>query len=104
MLFNAELLGEFATREIPSISDSKFKMRPLEEGDYDKEICETLSQLSTVGPLTREEFQSVFRSWKAAGFYYTIVIEDIIKEKFVALGTLMIEQKILHRGGSYIPS
>ena len=100
-MFDPSLLGKYFTNEIPSnIPNTKFCLRPLQVTDYDKGFCDTLSQLSSVGPLTRQEFIEIFEYWKSSGMYYNVVIEESIKGRIVAVGTLLVERKLLHLGGS----
>ncbi|KAI9199205.1 glucosamine 6-phosphate acetyltransferase [Polychytrium aggregatum] len=96
--FNPDgLISEEVLKGLPE----NLKIRPLSRSDYDKGFVETLSQLTTVGNLTREVFDERFaKLQKYNEVYFSIAIEDVSIGKVVALGTIFIEDKFIHEAGS----
>ncbi|KAL1918160.1 uncharacterized protein VTP21DRAFT_3426 [Calcarisporiella thermophila] len=93
-LFPLSLISE----QVKAVLPSGYKLRPLHVDDYDKGFLECLSQLSTVGEISKEEFILQFRALKKAGDYYTAVIEEP-EGRVIACGTLLVERKFLHQCG-----
>ena len=66
--------------------------------DFDKGYLDLLSQLTTVGPVTRDQFSERFlvmqRTQPSA--YYVVVIEDESSQRVVGSATLVIEWKFIH--------
>jgi len=75
-----------------------YVLRALRINDYDKNFLELLSQLTKVGPITREQFDENFRAMKAAGVYYIVVVADATG-KLVGTGSLIVERKFTHHCG-----
>ncbi|XP_041468445.1 glucosamine 6-phosphate N-acetyltransferase-like [Lytechinus variegatus] len=81
----------------PANPGTDLLMRPLHIGDYDKGYLQLLSQLTTVGNVSRELFEEQFLAYKACpNSYYIIVIEDTNTGQVVASGTLGIDFKFIH--------
>eukprot|EP00753_Platysulcus_tardus_P020853 PLAT8437.3.p2 GENE.PLAT8437.3~~PLAT8437.3.p2 ORF type:complete len:133 (-),score=39.23 PLAT8437.3:75-473(-) len=60
-----------------------------------------MSGLTTVAPLSREEFVDRFRAMqRVPNTYYTIVIEDTSRNRLVAIGSIVKELKFIHSAGS----
>ncbi|KAI9094611.1 acyl-CoA N-acyltransferase [Phlyctochytrium arcticum] len=77
-----------------------FVVRPLEAGDYEKGFLDALSQLTTVGKLTKGDFIERYSYLKAHNHeYFTIVIEDTKKSIIVGAGTILVERKFVHMNG-----
>lgn len=55
--------------------------------------------MTTVGPVTRTEFVKQFKVIQEEGASFIIVIEDCEKSRIIATGTLVVEQKFIHRCG-----
>eukprot|EP01122_Echinamoeba_exundans_P002752 TRINITY_DN12733_c0_g1_i1.p1 TRINITY_DN12733_c0_g1~~TRINITY_DN12733_c0_g1_i1.p1 ORF type:complete len:173 (-),score=26.73 TRINITY_DN12733_c0_g1_i1:22-540(-) len=76
-------------------------MRPLNRQDFAKGHAELLSQLTQVGPVSQEMYQSRFDEIKKfEGTYWIVVIEDTTSHSIVATGTLILEKKFTHVCGS----
>ena len=75
-----------------------FLLRPLQRTDYQKGLTKTLGELSKVGSLSQEEFNSIFSNLQQTQIL--LVIEDIENGIIAASGTLLLEQKFIHRGGT----
>lgn len=69
------------------------EIRTIEASDYDKGYLELLSQLTDTPFLTREEFNKILQNINSEIY----VIEK--DNKIVASGTLLLEKKIIHKGG-----
>lgn len=79
---------------------SQYRMRPLELGDFAKGYINILSQLTTVGTITKEMFEDTFNQIQAAGDTYNIlVIEDTFKHKVIGAAGLLLERKFIHACG-----
>ncbi|KAM3962546.1 glucosamine 6-phosphate N-acetyltransferase isoform 1-T2 [Aphomia sociella] len=71
-------------------------VRPLQRADYDKGFLQLLSQLTSVGNVTRKQFDDRFTKMKQSGGHYVTVIEDTRIGKLIGAATLTIEQKFIH--------
>ena len=69
------------------------EIRTIEASDYDKGYLELLGQLTDTPFLTREEFNKILQNINSEIY----VIEK--DNKIVASGTLLLEKKIIHKGG-----
>ena len=67
--------------------------RQLEKGDYDKNYLELLKQLTTVGDISREKYETAFDKMGAEVW----VVE--FEGKIIASVSLLLEQKIIHECG-----
>ncbi|CAH1792234.1 unnamed protein product [Owenia fusiformis] len=72
-------------------------LRPLQASDYDTGFLQILGQLTSVGDVSREMFQSRFDSMKACkDTYYILVLEDICTSQVIGAASLIVEQKFIH--------
>lgn len=79
---------------------SHLVLRSLEESDYDKGYLALLSQLTTVGEISREAWNARFAEIAARLPDYQIaVIEDTSTGKIVATATVLVERKFIHACG-----
>ncbi|KAJ3164910.1 Glucosamine-phosphate N-acetyltransferase-like protein [Geranomyces variabilis] len=77
-----------------------FVVRPLEPGDYEKGFLDVLSQLTTVGKMSKGLFMERYSYLKAHNHeYFTIVIEDTKRQLIVGAGTILVERKFVHMNG-----
>jgi glucosamine-phosphate N-acetyltransferase len=67
--------------------------RRLEKGDYDKNYLELLKQLTAVGDISREKYETAFDKMGAQVW----VVE--FEGKIIASVSLLLEQKIIHECG-----
>jgi glucosamine-phosphate N-acetyltransferase len=67
--------------------------RRLEKGDYDKNYLELLRQLTTVGDISQENYETAFDKMGAQVW----VVE--FEGKIIASVSLLLEQKIIHECG-----
>jgi len=75
------------------------RVRPLQDGDYERGFLRLLSQLTSVGNVTKAEFLNRFAKMKGSGDYYVTVIEDTQKNEIIGSATLVIEHKFIHECG-----
>ncbi|XP_037953666.1 probable glucosamine 6-phosphate N-acetyltransferase isoform X2 [Teleopsis dalmanni] len=76
--------------------ESWLKVRPLKDGDYDRGFLQLLSQLTSVGQITRTQFLTRFSQMKASGDYYVTVVEDTRKNLIIGAASLIVEKKFIH--------
>ncbi|MEK7479144.1 MAG: GNAT family N-acetyltransferase [Patescibacteria group bacterium] len=72
-------------------------IRKLEKGDYEKGFLETLSNLSTIGDVSKEKFLEILAGMEKRGEYFVFVAE--LDGKVVGTATLMVQQLFAHSGG-----
>ena len=70
-------------------------MRPLCRNDYKMNYVELLSQLTSTGKITEEEFLKRFDSMEICkDIYYIVVMEDVTLSRVIASGSIIIESHI----------
>jgi glucosamine-phosphate N-acetyltransferase len=74
-----------------------FQLRPLEQGDFQHGFLETLANLTPVD-LTPEEGIQIWRGRNAAGVRTVVAVEA--DGNVIGTGTLILEHKFLHKGGT----
>lgn len=105
-LYNPSLLVELDFRKSsakfePFISAASpgepwLKVRPLQDGDYERGFLKLLSQLTSVGSVSKSQFLNRFAQMKANGNYYVTVIEDTRNSSIIGAASLIIEHKFIH--------
>jgi len=76
------------------------RVRSLCLEDYDRGFLELLGQLTSVGSISREEWEKRFNEMKECnGTYYVVVIEDVIAGRVIGASTLVVEKKFIHNCG-----
>ena len=74
--------------------------RPLSDTDYGRGFCDLLEEL-TICEASEKDFRTVFNEMKkTSDIYYVVVGEDHETGMIVATGTVFIEKKYIHKGGS----
>ena len=76
--------------------NQNFEIRTLVSGDYYRGFIELLGQLTTVGPITKAQFEEQLERIKSIKNVY--VIED--RERIIATATLLLEPKFIHLCGT----
>eukprot|EP00127_Corallochytrium_limacisporum_P001418 Clim_evm40s55 gene=Clim_evmTU40s55 len=72
-------------------------IRPLKRDDFNRGLAPLLKQLTSIGDLDKEKFEKRFDEWKAVpDTYYIIAFEDNATGKLVAMGTVVVEKKLIH--------
>ncbi|KAJ3411756.1 Glucosamine-phosphate N-acetyltransferase-like protein [Chytridiales sp. JEL 0842] len=95
-LFSTSLISP----EVVKIMPAGYIVRPLEPSDYEKGFLTTLSDLTSVGNMTKSQFMDRFSYLKAHNYeYFVIVIEDVKNKTIVGSGTIFVERKFVHAGG-----
>ena len=83
------------------ISGSGLVLRSLCLEDYDRGYLTLLSQLTTVGDITREEWEARWHQMRDCNStYYVIVLEDSALGQVVGAATLVQERKFIHSCGN----
>ncbi|KAL5285466.1 GNPNAT1 family protein [Megaselia abdita] len=75
------------------------KVRPLQDGDYEKGFIQLLGQLTATGTVTKTQFLTRFSQMKALGDYYVTVIEDTRSKTIIGAASLVIERKFIRGCG-----
>ena len=76
------------------------RVRSLCLEDYDRGFLELLGQLTSVGSISREEWEKRFNEMKECnGTYHVVVIEDVIAGRVIGASTLVVEKKFIHNCG-----
>lgn len=78
-------------------SDKDFEFRYLERDDYDKGFMDTLSQLTVVGNVTKDDFQKRFDEIypKRSDVYKIVVLIDRERNYIIGAGTIFFEKKFI---------
>ncbi|VDK49906.1 unnamed protein product [Anisakis simplex] len=76
-------------------------VRPLRSTDYNHGYLQLLSQLTSVGDVSEEQFHKRFLSMQKTNpkSYYVVVLEEISSGMLVGSATLVIEWKFIHEAG-----
>ncbi|KAF0979241.1 hypothetical protein FDP41_001584 [Naegleria fowleri] len=82
-----------------SSASTSYQARPIEPSDYEKGYLTLLSQLTTVGDISRENFLKRL-SQLDPNTYRIVVIEDPKSHRIVAAATVFVEKKFVHECGS----
>ncbi|KAL0483030.1 glucosamine-phosphate N-acetyltransferase [Acrasis kona] len=97
--------GRLQDAEKPTISlndvsaqkEARTELRMLENEDYDKGFLLILSQLATVGDVSKDMFKKRMEHMKnTQNTYFTVVVEDLDKKKIIATASLIVELKFAH--------
>jgi glucosamine-phosphate N-acetyltransferase len=92
-LFSAELLSP----EVQSALPEGYQLRALRRGDYDTGFLDCLRVLTTVGEVSKEQFEDRY-DWvsRQDGGYFILVIEDTNSSpaRVVGTGGLLVERKL----------
>lgn len=113
-LFDGKILKELDFSETSCFKKNNISLinpgenltvRPLNIMDHHKEYPALLSELTAVGDVTNEKFQTRFEEMRGcSSTYYIVVIEDTSLNKCAGSGTLVIEKhlsrqvKLVNRG------
>ena len=89
-----------------TIIPTGFSIRRIELSDFE-DVKIVLSGLTTVGPITTTTYEKILNYWNSVKLmtlpdeyaYNTYVIIENNINKVAAIGTIFIEQKIIHDGG-----
>lgn len=88
---------EYLSPEVQAALPEGYKLRALQRADFDAGFLDCLRVLTSVGDITKEQFEGRF-DWvlKQDGTYYIIVIEDTNASppRIVGTGGLLVERKL----------
>jgi hypothetical protein len=90
-LFSPSLISPSVLAALPE----NYTMRPLQRNDFDNSFLDVLRVLTTVGEVTKQEFEQRFdeMSQPGRGSYHVLVILDG-EGKIVGTGALVVEKKL----------
>ncbi|CAK9198463.1 unnamed protein product [Sphagnum troendelagicum] len=92
--------GGMADQEQQKPQPDTFVLRPLEAADYHKGYLQLLQQLTMVGEISEEAFAGrVDHLQKLGANHHIAVIEDVVRKKIVATGSILVEYKFVHNCG-----
>ena len=74
-------------------------IRKIEEGDYHIGYLNVLTDLTTVGSISKEKWSDRYREISSNPLIEIWVIHDTIRNKIVGTATLLIEPKFIHECG-----
>ncbi|KAI8880437.1 acyl-CoA N-acyltransferase [Backusella circina FSU 941] len=95
-LFDSSLLSP----DVQSALPQGYTLRALRSNDYERGFLKVYEVLTEVGNHTKEEFLEQFNYMKKHNHeYHTITITDDSKDKVVAVGTILVERKFVHKNG-----
>jgi glucosamine-phosphate N-acetyltransferase len=75
------------------------QIRKLEENDYDLGYLNLLTDLTTVGTVSKEKWSERYREISSNTFIEIWVIHDTVKNRIIGSATLLIEPKFIHECG-----
>ncbi|KAF4589115.1 glucosamine-phosphate N-acetyltransferase [Ophiocordyceps camponoti-floridani] len=90
-LFSADLICPKVAGALPE----GYKLRALRKSDYDDGFLDCLRVLTTVGDISKADFEAQYERMRRQESYYIIVIEDG-RAAVVATGALIVERKFIH--------
>jgi len=89
--------GVYKNGVSPLSPGENLRIRPLCADDYEKGYLSLLSQLTSVGDVSKDEFLERFNKMKASDdTYYVTVIEDVNSGAVIGSASLVKEQKFIH--------
>lgn len=88
-LFSSALISP----EVKAALPKGYKLRALLKADFDSGFLDCLRVLTTVGDITRDEFEGQYERMEKQEGYYIVVIEDE-EAVVVATGALIVERKL----------
>lgn len=95
MLFEPELVPSFVQKALPE----GYTIRPLKASDYERGVLDVLRVLTTVGDISKDDFQAQFDYWlRRNDTYFTVVILNTVG-KAVGVGSVIVERKLIHECG-----
>lgn len=88
-LFSSHLISPAVVEALPE----NYSIRPLERTDFDAGFLDVLRVLTTVGDISKEEFEGRYDQMLAGAGYHILVILDG-ENKIVGTGALIVERKL----------
>lgn len=91
-IFASSLLSPEVSAALPE----GYTLRALRKSDYDSGFLDCLRVLTTVGDISRADFEQQYDHMASAASYYVIIIEDTTKTErpVVGTGALIVERKL----------
>lgn len=76
-----------------------YKIRRIEVEDYERGAIEPLKALTSVGSVTKKLFTSIVNDWNKNNDIYHVLVIVTPQNIVAAIGSIIIESKIIHQGG-----
>ncbi|KAH7176703.1 acyl-CoA N-acyltransferase [Dactylonectria macrodidyma] len=97
-IFASSLLSPEVSAALPE----GYTLRALRKSDYDSGFLDCLRVLTTVGDISKADFDQQYDHMANANSYYVIIIEDTTKTErpVVGTGALIVERKFIHSLGA----
>lgn len=91
-LFSTDLINPAVASALPA----GYTVRSLRQSDYDAGFLDCLRVLTTVGEISKDQFNDRYKWMTTQDGYYVLVIEDSSSGKPVVVGTgaLVVERKL----------
>lgn len=93
------MLARVSSEHILREQQKPLILRPLARSDFKLGYMDLLSELTTVGHVTKGDFERCFACIEQNPDYFVFVIEDPESETIVGSGTLLLEHKFIHDCG-----
>jgi glucosamine-phosphate N-acetyltransferase len=94
-LFDKSLIPQFVVKALPA----GYSIRPIQNGDYERGVLDVLRVLTTVGNISADEFRAQFDYWLRRNDTYFVVVITNEVGKVVAVGSVVVERKLIHECG-----
>lgn len=95
LLFDQTLIPSAVYEALPV----GYSIRPIMSSDYERGVLDVLKVLTTVGEISKETFAEQYNYWhKHNDEYFVVVITDDY-DQVVAVGSIMVERKLIHQCG-----
>lgn len=91
-LFTSDLVNPAVASALPE----GYTVRSLRQSDYDAGFLDCLRVLTTVGEITKDQFDDRYKWMTSQDGYYVLVVEDSSSGKPIIVGTgaLIVERKL----------
>ncbi|ORY60654.1 acetyltransferase [Pseudomassariella vexata] len=96
-LFSSDLVSPSVASALPE----NYTLRALSQSDYDIGFLDCLRVLTTVGEISKAQFNERYQWMTGHDGYYVLVIEEVRdgKPTIVGTGALIVERKFIHSLG-----
>lgn len=88
-LFSQSLISPAVSSALPE----SYSIRPLHKSDYEAGFLDVLRVLTTVGDISKADFEKRFEEMRGTAGYHVLVIVDG-QGKIVGTGALVVERKL----------
>ncbi|KAI8391382.1 acyl-CoA N-acyltransferase [Radiomyces spectabilis] len=90
----------FLSPQVQAALPTGYTLQALRSNDYERGYLKVLELLTEVGDHTKEDFLDQFQFMKKHNdIYYSVTVTDDQTDRIVAVGTILIERKFVHKNG-----